>query len=128
MSSRVVSCDRFGDHLLVAPGSEGARCFAIDWRQRRVGVRARVALHAAADARQWHAAKAREGRGDVALTQLRYPEAAGDMIQANLVVVPRHLAFDFLLFCQRNPRACPLLAVGEPGQWNLSRLIAVEIE
>src|ERR1700741_5179270 len=52
MSSRVVSCDRFGDHLLVAPGSEGARCFAIDWRQRRVGVRARVALHAAADAVQ----------------------------------------------------------------------------
>jgi hypothetical protein len=32
---------------------------------------------AAADARQSHAAKAREGRGDVALTQLRYGEAAG---------------------------------------------------
>ena len=32
---------------------------------------------AAADARQLHAAKAREGRGDVALTQLRYAEAAG---------------------------------------------------
>src|SRR5262249_39353409 len=34
---------------------------------------------------------------------------------ANLVVVPRHLAFDFLLFCQRNPRPCPLLDVTEPG-------------
>ena len=32
---------------------------------------------AAADARQLHAAKAREGRGDIALTQLRYGEAAG---------------------------------------------------
>jgi len=31
---------------------------------------------AAADARQLHAARAREGRGDVALTQLRYGEAA----------------------------------------------------
>jgi tetratricopeptide (TPR) repeat protein len=32
---------------------------------------------AAADYRQLHAAKAREGRGDIALTQLRYGEAAG---------------------------------------------------
>jgi uncharacterized protein YcsI (UPF0317 family) len=36
-------------------------------------------------------------------------------VQANLVVVPRDLAFDFLLFCQRNPKPCPLLAVAEPG-------------
>jgi uncharacterized protein YcsI (UPF0317 family) len=36
-------------------------------------------------------------------------------VQANLVVVPRDLAFDFLLFCQRNPRPCPLLDVTEPG-------------
>jgi uncharacterized protein YcsI (UPF0317 family) len=36
-------------------------------------------------------------------------------VQANLVVVPRPLAFDFLLFCQRNPKPCPLLDVTEPG-------------
>jgi uncharacterized protein YcsI (UPF0317 family) len=36
-------------------------------------------------------------------------------VQANLVVVPRELAFHFLLFCQRNPRPCPLLDVTEPG-------------
>jgi uncharacterized protein YcsI (UPF0317 family) len=36
-------------------------------------------------------------------------------VQANLVVVPRELAFDFLLFCQRNPKPCPLLEVTEPG-------------
>lgn len=36
-------------------------------------------------------------------------------VQANLVVVPRELAFDFLLFCQRNPRPCPLLDVTESG-------------
>jgi uncharacterized protein YcsI (UPF0317 family) len=36
-------------------------------------------------------------------------------VQANLVVAPRELAYDFLLFCQRNPKPCPLLDVTEPG-------------
>ena len=36
-------------------------------------------------------------------------------VQANLVILPMELAFDFLLFCQRNPRPCPLLEVLEPG-------------
>ncbi len=36
-------------------------------------------------------------------------------VQANLVIVPKELAFDFLLFCQRNPKPCPLLDVTEPG-------------
>lgn len=40
---------------------------------------------------------------------------AGDLVQANLVVLPRAHAHDFLLYCQRNPGPCPLLAVGEPG-------------
>jgi uncharacterized protein YcsI (UPF0317 family) len=31
--------------------------------------------------------------------------------QANLVVLPRDLAFDFLLFAQKNPYACPVLEV-----------------
>lgn len=35
--------------------------------------------------------------------------------QANVVIVPRDLAFDFLLLCQRNPKPCPLLDVTEPG-------------
>ena len=43
------------------------------------------------------------------------PGLALGYVQANLVVVPRDLAFDFLLFCQRNPRPCPLLDVTEPG-------------
>ena len=30
--------------------------------------------------------------------------------QGNLVVLPKALAWDFLLFCQRNPKACPLQA------------------
>jgi uncharacterized protein YcsI (UPF0317 family) len=36
-------------------------------------------------------------------------------LQANLVILPQSLAFDFLLFCQRNPRPCPLLDVTDPG-------------
>ena len=36
-------------------------------------------------------------------------------VQANLVVLPRSLAFDFLLFAVRNPRPCPLIEVVEQG-------------
>jgi uncharacterized protein YcsI (UPF0317 family) len=43
------------------------------------------------------------------------PGLAPGYVQANLVVVPHDLAFDFLLFCQRNPKACPVLDVTEPG-------------
>jgi uncharacterized protein YcsI (UPF0317 family) len=43
------------------------------------------------------------------------PGLAMGFVQANLVVVPRELAFDFLLFCQRNPKPCPVLDVTEAG-------------
>ena len=36
-------------------------------------------------------------------------------VQANLAILPRDLAFDFLVFCQRNPKPCPLLEVVEVG-------------
>ncbi len=36
-------------------------------------------------------------------------------VQANLVILPRDLAYDFLLFAQRNPKPCPLLEVTDPG-------------
>lgn len=35
--------------------------------------------------------------------------------QANLVVVPREMAYDFLVFCHRNPKPCPLIDVTDPG-------------
>ncbi len=35
--------------------------------------------------------------------------------QANMIVLPRDWAFDFLLYAQRNPKACPVLDVSEPG-------------
>ena len=42
-------------------------------------------------------------------------DVAPGNVQGNLMVLPKHLASDFLLFCQRNPRPCPILAVSEPG-------------
>jgi uncharacterized protein YcsI (UPF0317 family) len=43
-------------------------------------------------------------------------------LQANLVIVPEDLAFDFLRFCQRNPKPCPILDVTEPGVWEPSHV------
>ena len=40
---------------------------------------------------------------------------ARGFVQANLVVLKKDLAFDFLLFCIRNPKPCPVLDVTEPG-------------
>jgi uncharacterized protein YcsI (UPF0317 family) len=33
-----------------------------------------------------------------------------------MMIVPREHAFDFLLFCQRNPKPCPLVEVLSPGR------------
>jgi uncharacterized protein YcsI (UPF0317 family) len=38
--------------------------------------------------------------------------------QANLVILPEQYARDFLLFCQRNPKPCPVLEVLEPGKYH----------
>jgi uncharacterized protein YcsI (UPF0317 family) len=35
--------------------------------------------------------------------------------QANMIVLPRDWAFDFLLYAQRNPKACPVLDVSDAG-------------
>jgi uncharacterized protein YcsI (UPF0317 family) len=40
--------------------------------------------------------------------------ALGQM-QANLAIVPLEDAFDFMRFCQRNPKPCPLITVTDPG-------------
>jgi len=36
-------------------------------------------------------------------------------VQCNLVVLPKNEAYDFLVYCQRNPRACPVIEVTDPG-------------
>jgi len=40
---------------------------------------------------------------------------ARDHVQGNVVILPKALADDFLRYCQRNPKPCPVLAVSEPG-------------
>ncbi len=44
--------------------------------------------------------------------------------QANLVSLPKEIAYDFLLFAQRNPRACPLLEVSDVGSRQLHSIAA----
>lgn len=51
--------------------------------------------------------------------QNQWPEKTRDCCrgyaQANLVIVPSEMASEFLLFCQRNPKPCPVLDVTERG-------------
>lgn len=39
--------------------------------------------------------------------------------QANLAILPKELAYDFLLFTQRNPKPCPILEVSDVGSREL---------
>lgn len=49
-------------------------------------------------------------------------ELAPGYLQANLVTLPKEYAYDFLLFCYRNPRPCPLLDVTDAGSWEPARV------
>ena len=60
---------------------------------------------------------ARQGQLTGPTTGLAY-----GFVQANLVVLPAAQAMDFLLFCQRNPKPCPLLGVSSPGSLTLPGL------
>ena len=44
-------------------------------------------------------------------------------VQANMIVLPKDWAYDFLVFAQRNPKPCPILDITEPGEWE-AKLIA----
>ena len=57
------------------------------------------------------AARARYRAGTVEPTS----GVAPGLTQANLIVLPRDWAFDFLLYAQRNPKPCPVLDVSDPG-------------
>ena len=43
-------------------------------------------------------------------------------VQGNLAILPNALASDFMRFCQLNPKPCPLLAAGAPGDPRLPTL------
>lgn len=36
--------------------------------------------------------------------------------QANLIILPKEVAFEFLVFCQRNQKPCPVLEITDVGQ------------
>ena len=59
----------------------------------------------------------REVRQQIREGKWRQPTAglAPGFVQANLVTLPRDLAFDFLLFAQRNPKPCPVIEVTDVG-------------
>ncbi|MGE3144614.1 MAG: DUF1445 domain-containing protein [Pseudorhodoplanes sp.] len=40
---------------------------------------------------------------------------AHGFVQCNLAILPKAHAFEFMLYCQRNQRACPVLEVTDPG-------------
>ncbi|AZM52073.1 putative hydro-lyase [Streptomyces sp. WAC 01529] len=42
---------------------------------------------------------------------------AAGFTQANLISVPADWAYEMLLFCQRNPKPCPVLDVTDAGSW-----------
>lgn len=42
-------------------------------------------------------------------------------IQANVVILPLDYAYDFLKFCFKNPKTCPLLDISEVGEVNFSK-------
>ena len=47
---------------------------------------------------------------------------AAGRVQANICILPKAWAEDFLLFCQRNPKPCPLIARSDPGNPRLPTL------
>ncbi len=56
-------------------------------------------------------------RSAIARGEWRKPTAglAPGFTQANVVILPRRYAFDFLLFCGRNDKPCPIIDVCEAG-------------
>ena len=47
---------------------------------------------------------------------------APGFVQGNLAILPAALAGDFLRFCLRNPKPCPVLGISEPGSPQLPEL------
>ena len=41
---------------------------------------------------------------------------AAGYVQANICILPRDWSSDFLLYCQRNPKPCPLIARSDVGR------------
>lgn len=66
------------------------------------------------DLATWSPRAVRQAIRDRAWTGTTHGAARG-RLQANLAVLPQRYAFDFLRFCLRNPRPCPVIDVTDPG-------------
>jgi len=78
----------------------------------------------AADPGSWDRADPRAARSVIrsgAFTGYTAGIAPG-CVQANVCILPRGFAEDFLLYCQRNPKPCPLLARSDVGDPRLPTL------
>ena len=73
-------------------------------------------VNAIQQARSDAVAAARQARAEYRAGSVR-PTAgvAPGMTQANMIALPSDWAWDFLLYAQRNPKACPVLDVVEAG-------------
>ena len=47
---------------------------------------------------------------------------APDYLQGNVVILPKRYAGDFLLFCQNNPKPCPIIGLTSPGEFAIPGL------
>ncbi|MFB9122562.1 putative hydro-lyase [Paraburkholderia dipogonis] len=74
-------------------------------------------------------ASAAEVRQMIRRGELRVPTTgfADGFMQANLAILPESYAADFLTFCLSNPKSCPLIGVGKPGQPGLPGLGEIDI-
>lgn len=65
--------------------------------------------------------RADEVRALIRRGELDAPTAgmADGFVQANLAILPKEFAADFLDFCKANPKPCPVLGVSEPGDPSL---------
>ncbi len=52
---------------------------------------------------------------------------APDYVQGNLCILPKELAQEFAAFCQRNPKPCPVIGMGAPGDPSLPDLGDIDI-
>jgi uncharacterized protein YcsI (UPF0317 family) len=52
---------------------------------------------------------------------------APDCVQGNLCILPKDMALEFAAFCQRNPKPCPLIGMGAPGDPSLPDLGDIDI-
>ena len=66
------------------------------------------------DFRHWHPSEIRRAIREGRWSRVTHGLAPG-YVHANLAILPERYAFDFMRFCFRNPKPCPLIDVTDPG-------------